>query len=173
MKKLLLAILCVMMLASCGGNGENPTPTPTPEVNTPMATRMITATGDNPIGDNWTILGEVGLMIDGEFADIYLATDAETDKNGNILWDDSQRWALVVVGESNNYVLFNEDIYGKAYIEVETVDNLPEITLVQTSSMGLSLNRYTYSDGAFYEENVIAPKENGNNIYSTFPDYIK
>ncbi len=172
MKKLLLAILMTMLLASCGGNGESPAPSPSPEANTPMATRMITATRDNPIKDNWTVLGEIGLMIDGEFADIYLATDAETDKGGEILWDDSQDWALVVAGENNNYVLFNENLYGKAYIDVATVDNLPEITLVTTSSIGISVKKYTYSDGAFYEESVIAPADNGNSIYGTFPDYM-
>ena len=172
MKKLLLAILMVMLLASCGNKTESPAPSPTPEVNTQKETKMITATYDNPIKDNWTVLGEVGLMIDSEFADIYLATEAETDKDGEILWDDSQRWALVVEGEKDTYVLFNEDIYGKAYIEVDTVDNLPEITLVTTSSIGLSAVKYTYSDGAFYEEKVITPDENGNNIYSTFPDYL-
>jgi len=117
-------------------------------------------------------LGEIGLMIDGEFADIYLATDAETDKDGEILWDDSQDWALVVAGENNNYVLFNENLYGKAYIDVATVDNLPEITLVTTSSIGISVKKYTYSDGAFYEESVIDPADNGNSIYGTFPDYM-
>ena len=172
MKKLFMVILSVMLLASCKGNTETPTPSPSPEAIIQKETRMITPSLDNPIKNNWTTLGEVGLMIDSEFADIYLATEAETDKDGEILWDDSQRWALVVEGESETYVLFDEDIYGKAYIEVDTVDNLPEITLVTTSSIGLSAVKYTYQDGAFYEEIVIEPNENGNNIYSTFPDYL-
>lgn len=172
MKKLFLVILSVMLLASCGGNTDVVTPSPSPETSPEAESKMITATKENPIGDDWTILGEVGLVIEDEFADIYLATEARRGDDGYMLWDDSQDWALVVVGEENNYVLFDSNIYGKAYIDVETIDNLPRITLVTTSSFGPSVTRYTYSEGAFYQEELIIPDANGNNIYSSFPDYI-
>lgn len=174
MKKLLAILMCLMALASCAdlNNPTDTTPTPSNNANTPQALRtMLSPTDDNPIGDNWTILGEVGYIIDGEYCDILLATDAERDSSGEIAWDDSQNWALVVVGESRNFVLFDSRLSGKAYMNVTTQDNLPVITLVCDTPAGISATGYIYSEDAFYQEDLIIPENNGNNIYSTFPEY--
>lgn len=174
MKKLLAIFICLIALTGCS-ESDYPTdtnPTLSGSANSSQSLRtMIAPTNKNPIGSSWTTLGEVGYIIDGEYCDIILATDAETDSSGEIAWDDSQNWALVVVGESRNFVLFNSRLNGMAYMNVTTQDNLPVITLVCDTPAGISATGYIYSEDAFYQEELITPENNGNNIYSTFPEY--
>lgn len=176
MKKLIAILMCLMALTACTDVNYPADTTPTPQAgaNSEQSLRtMIAPTDENPIKDNWTTLGEVGYIIDGEYCDIILATDAERDKNGEIAWDDSQKWALVVVGESRNFVLFDSRLNGKAYMNVTTEDKLPTITLICDTPAGVSATGYIYSEDAFYQEELIVPENNGNNIYSTFPEYTE
>ncbi len=176
MKKLFTAILCTVLLSACTANKPSTDPTPTPTAQGGQSTglrTMISSTSKNPIGDDWTILGEVGIIIDNEYADILLATEAERGEDGNMMWDDAQKWALAVIGEENNYTLFNSLVDGQMYIDVATENDLPTISLIHTSTVGMSVTKYTYSDGAFYAEELITPSANGNNIYSSFPQYTE
>ena len=174
MKKLLAILMCVMVLSACSGDLDliNPTPTPSAGTNDTQTLRtMIASTNSNPIKKDWTVLGEVGYIIDGEYCDIQLATDAEKDSNGEVAWDDSQNWALVVAGESRNFVLYKERLNGMAYMNVTTVENLPVITLVCDTPAGIKVIKYVYSEDAFYEEELVSPENGGNNIFSSFPEY--
>ena len=174
-KRILAAFMCVALLGACAPKQTVTEPTPTPVSNQggqPSAVRtMISPTEKNPIGDDWTVLGEVGVVIDGEYTDILLATEAERGDDGYMMWDDTQKWALVAEGEENNYVLFNRQVDGQMYIDVATENDLPVILLIHASTVGMSVTKYTYSDGAFYAEEIITPASNGNNIYSSFPEY--
>lgn len=175
MKKILAAVMCVVLLGACAPKQPVTEPTPTPVSNQngqPSAVKtMISSTDKNPIDDDWTVLGEVGVVIDGDYTDILLATEAERGDDGYMMWDDTQKWALVADGEGNNYVLFNALVDGQMYIDVATENDMPVILLVHTSTVGMTVTKYTYSDGAFYAEELITPTENGNNIYSSFPEY--
>ncbi|MBQ7793469.1 MAG: hypothetical protein IJ366_03010 [Clostridia bacterium] len=178
MKKLLAVILCAAALTACGGRDTaEPTPTPTPTpVGTPVPSdvrTMITPSQTNPIKDNWTTLGEVGVVMDGEYTDIILATEAQRGGDGYMMWDDSQRWALVAVGEDNTYTLFDENMGGTAYIEVAMEGDSPAVNLVTTATVGLAVTKFTYSDGAFYAEELVTPEASGNEIYSSFPEYFE
>ncbi|MDO4618301.1 MAG: hypothetical protein Q4B31_02120 [Clostridia bacterium] len=177
MKKLFLVILTIATLASCSGKNAtpaaSPAPVPSPSNGESQNIAAISSTTDNPIGGSWTVLGEVGLLFGDDYYDIYLATEAERDENGEMMWDDSQKWALVAVGEKNNYVLFDEDIHGQAYMEVDVIDDIPTITLIRTSSLGLSVTRYHYvfENSHFITDTVITPIDSANNIYTSFPEY--
>ena len=174
MKKLLAILMCVMVLSACSGDFGVVEPTPSPSGNandTQTLRTMIAASTSNPIKNDWTVLGEVGYIIDGEYCDIQLATDAEQDSNGEIVWDDSQNWALVVAGESRNFVLYKEHLNGMAYMNVTTVENLPVITLICDTPAGIKVIKYVYSEDAFYEEELVSPEDGGNNIFSSFPEY--
>lgn len=176
MKKILAVFMCTALLGACAPKNPVTEPTPTPLINQggePSAVRtMISPTDKNPIKDDWTVLGEVGVVIDGEYTDILLATEAERGDDGYMMWDDTQKWALVADGEENNYNLFNSLVDGQMYIDVATENNLPVISLVHTSTVGMSVTKYTYSDGAFYAEELITPSADGNNIYTSFPEYV-
>lgn len=174
MKKLLAILMCIAALSACTGdmNPIDTPPTPSANANDPQSLRtMIASTDSNPIKDNWTVLGEVGFIVDGEYCDIKLATDAQTDSSGEIAWDDSQNWALVAEGESRNFVLYNSRLNGMAYMNVTTEENLPVITLICDTPVGIKVTRYSYSEDAFYEEELVSPESNGNNIFSSFPQY--
>ncbi len=174
MKKTLAVLMCLMALTACtnGNNYTDTPPTPSAGSNGVQALRtMIAPTDKNPIKDNWTVLGEVGYIIDGEYCDILLATDAQSDKDGYIAWDDSQNWALVVKGESRNFVLYNKRLNGKAYMNVTTNDNLPIITLIQDTPVGIGAARFSYAEDAFYEETLVETEGDGNSIFSSFPEY--
>ncbi len=174
MKKLLAILMCLVALSACSGEiiPQNTAPTPSADSNNSQTLRtMIASTDSNPVKSSWTVLGEVGFIIDGEYCDIKLATDAETDSSGEIAWDDSQNWALVVEGESRNFVLFNSRLNGMAYMNVTTEENLPVITLVCDTPVGINVTRYSYSEDAFYEEELVVSESGGNNIFSSFPEY--
>lgn len=175
MKKIFAIILCLAALTACGKKTDNVTPPP--PTGAPVAPNaiktMITPTEVKPIDGDWTTLGEVGVIIDGEYTEIILATEAERDNDGYMMWDDSHRWRLVALGETNSYSLFDGRLGGIAYIEVEMEGEVPSVKLISTSTVGLGVTEYTYSDGAFYAEEVIKPDTNGNRIYSSFPEYYE
>lgn len=179
MKRILAAVMCVAILGACAPRQTITDPTPTPiesesgQGQTSAIRTMISPSDKNPITDKWTTLGEVGMVIDGEYTDILLATDAKRGDDGYMMWDDTQKWALVAAGEENTYVLFNSRVDGQMYIDVATENDLPVISLVHTSTVGMSVTKYTYQDGAFYAEELITPSSNGNNIYTSFPEYME
>ncbi|MBS7299330.1 MAG: hypothetical protein KIG65_09690 [Eubacteriales bacterium] len=177
MRKILTLMMCVLLLGACTPKTPvtDTTPAPSPlESAQPSAIRtMIAPTESNPIKDNWAVVGEVGVIMGDEYVDVILAADAEYDSDGSIIWDDAQKWALVATGEDKNYVLFDEFADGQMYMDVVTVDKQPEISLIHTSTAGLALTKYTYSDGAFYAEEVVTPSEKGNSIYNSFPQYTE
>ena len=182
MKKILSAVLCLLMLSSCGINTHD---TPSMPSSAPAASSapsgsqstavktMISPSDASPIGADWTILGETFITLDSDFADVYLATAAKRGADGYIMWDDSQEWALTVVTDSETYVLFDKHLHGKLYIDVTTRGETPVISLIHTSTVGLKVTEYVYEDGAFYSQTVIAPDDNGNNIYSSIPEYME
>lgn len=178
MKKILTISLCVLMLASCGPQNTQPTPEPTavptstPSQNSTTVKTMISPSDKSPVKDSWTVLGEVGLTVGGEYCDIVLATDAQRGSDGYMMWDDSQEWALTVTNEQSTFVLFDSRMHGKAYFDVTKRGGESVITLIRTSTAGMAVTEYTYSDGAFYAEEIITPANDGNNIYSSIPDYI-
>ena len=179
MKRILAAVMCVAILGACAPRQSVTEPTPTPvqgeggQGQTSFVRTMISPTDKNPIDDDWTVLGEVGVVIDGEYTDILLATEAERGDDGYMMWDDTQKWALVADGEEDNYILFNALVDGQMYIDVATVDKEPEISLLHTSTAGLSLTKFTYADGAFYAEEIVTPLAKSNSIYNSFPQYTE
>lgn len=177
MKRFTAILVCILTLtlASCANpitpnNTPSSTPTPSTDNQAPLKT-MLSPTSSIEKYSDWTALGEVGYIIDGDYYDLRLLTDAEQSKDGDMIWDDSQNWALVAVGENKSYLLYNARLSGMAYMNVTTSENLPIITLIIDTPTGIGAKKYTYSDGSFYEENVITPENNGNSIFSSFPEY--
>lgn len=173
MKKTAAAVLCVLMMSSC-------TPQKAPEntaaplsAPTSAPVRTMIAPTDKISDDKMTVLGETSVTVDGEFCDIALATDAERADDGYMMWDDSQRWTLTVTNDENTFVLLDTHMHGKAYFDVTKRGEETVITLIRTTSAGITATEYTYADGAFYAEELITAAKDGNNIYSSIPDYIE
>ena len=121
--------------------------------------------------DGMTVLGEAMINIDGGIADVYLMTSAQMGDDGYMLWDDSQRWVLAAWDGSSSYTLFDSDIHGKAYIDVSDSESGTVISLIRIQSVGMTVTKYTYKDGVFYAEDVLTAEPDGNNIYTSIPDY--
>lgn len=174
-KQILAAIICAAMLAGCGAEKVKPEPTTQP-VASPSAEPgkdrgMITPVSDYKDVAK-TVLGESEVTIDGETAQIILSTSAVRDSDGYVMWDDSQQWTLRVEYKGETYILFDSHIHGKLYFDVTERGGKPEITLMQSSTVGLGITRFVYADGAFYAEKIVEPEGSGNNIYSSIPDYM-
>lgn len=176
MKKLISVSLCVLMLASCAKlpvSTNQPTQTDSPQkVEEPQKNlKKIEKSNEAVDTDGMTVLGETMINIDGSIADVYLLTSAQMGNDGYMLWDDSQKWKLVAGDENGSYTLFDSDIHGKAYIDVSESESGTVISLIRISTIGMTVTKYTYKDGAFYAEEVLTAESNGNNIYTSIPDY--
>ncbi len=176
MKKLICISLCALMLTACNNapvSNNQPVETDSP-VNveqTEKNLKKIEKTDKAVDTDGMTVLGETMINIDGGIADVYLMTSAQMGDDGYMLWDDSQRWMLVAGDESTSYTLFDSDIHGKAYIDVSESKSGAVISLIKISTVGMTVTKYTYNDGAFYAEDVLTAEPDGNNIYTSIPDY--
>lgn len=179
MKKLTIALICALSLCGCAANTDAPQSSPEPTAQTAVQDKnsavktMIAPSDKSPIGEDWTTLGEAMLPIGADFGDVYLATDAHRGADGYMMWDDLQSWAVTVEVDSKTYVLLDEKLHGKVYIDVETRGTTPVVTVLHTSTVGLNVTEYVYEDGSFYAEKVIEADDNGNNIYSSIPEYIE
>ncbi len=185
MKKLFAILLCAMMLTACKegdvtqmeqSSEQSLTPTQTTtQTTTPAVKTMIVSSEVEPIDDEWTVLGETTVEIDGKSAEVILATSATRESDGYMSWDDSQLWRLIVTSEDNSYSLFDGRLYGAAYVDVSMTGekyDKPSIRLLNSSAVGLTVTEYVYSDGTFYKENVLLPDGATNNpTYNSFPEY--
>jgi hypothetical protein len=171
MKKLFAALFCAVLLCSCTG-GSEPASTVPEETQTPASApseTRIAASEKAPDYSKWTTLGKADITIDGETAEVSLLTEAERGSDGYMLWDDSQKWALIAQTDDKEYTLYSANTAGRLYIDVMTDNDEPVISLIGVSTVGLSVTKYTYKDGAFYSDTVLGGGE--NNIYTSIPDY--
>jgi hypothetical protein len=94
---------------------------------------------------------------DGNEESIELYTSAQKDSKGEIMWDDGQKWLLLVRDEDKDYVLFDDfiqlgDLEFWLYTENEGKYHIS--TLIPASA-GLSFTDYTYDE----EKNVFVKKD--------------
>lgn len=162
MKNLILAI--VLILSLCGGCVS------TKEIREPEATaysqkqenegRKIKESDNRSEYEAMTKYEDCVASVIGSGEDeIILLTSAKKDSDGEFMWDDSQQWALAVKGDSNFYVLYDENIKGTPKLNVsECYDDGTEVTpvirLTLSSSAGFEIREYRYQDKVF-EEKVV------------------
>lgn len=104
---------------------------------------------------------DVDLNRDGDEETIELYTTAQRDSNGEILWDDGQKWFLIVKDEDKEYVLFDE------YVQLGVLDywvfkskDYCYIVTLQTGSAVYKLSEYFYTDekDAFIKKEIYNPE---------------
>lgn len=194
MKKIFfLSAFCAMLCISACTNQKEPAPTAEPTISPVAAataaptaapdTNVISAGEQSKIGANWSKIGSYGYDIDADGIEenIRLCTSAQTDKNGNIIWDDGQDWVLEVTDGIETFTLFDENVkLGNVYFEImdyydESGKEIPNIVLVKSSSASFSVIRYTFnSEKNVFEENVVLNSDTEsvggiNQRYTSFP----
>jgi len=178
MKRIFGILICVIMLTACtnkpvSNNQTMENASPANVEQTEKKLKRIDKSDKAVDTNGMTVLGEAMINIDGGIQDVYLMTSAQMGNDGYMLWDDSQRWVLAAGDESSSYTLFDSNIHGKAYIDVSESESGTVISLIRIQTVGMTVTKYTYKDGAFYPEDVLTAEPGGNNIYTSIPDYIK
>ena len=137
------------------------------------AGKYIGKSESSAAGSTWSKLDsyECDISADNSEETINLYTSAETS-DGEILWDDSQKWVLEVQAEDGVYTLLNQNISnGRVYFDVDEVNNNTyAITVYTVSSAGTNIKQYTYSKTGFIEKQVYAAASI-NNLHSGIPAY--
>jgi len=126
---------------------------------------------------SWTILDEYSTQITKHGTDddedrIMLATSAAKDKSGEMLWDDSNEWALAVLTKDGAYNLFSQRVQlGDVFFEVSTARengvSKEIITLYVFAESENKIYNFTYNEqeDAFVREEVFSTSK--DKIYSS------
>ena len=151
-----------------------PTPTPTPE---PL--NRIAISNNLKMNNEWTIMADCDYTITSKKNKdrIVLSTSAK-EKNGEMIWDDSQYWTLAVITEDGAYNLFSQRMSGYVYMEISEIYKrgmaTPAITAYIFSGADREIRNYTFDGEMFVEEQVYNTRgfSTGgvNNIYSSIPE---
>lgn len=157
-------------------------PTPVPTVS-PAPAVTIKAGETSKIGENWSKIGAYGYDIDSDGIEenIHLYTSAQTDKKGNIIWDDGHEWVLEVTDGIETFTLFDEYVkLGNVYFEVSDYydadgNEIPTIVLIKSSSASFSVTKYTFNSekNVFVEDVVLSSDSDSvggiNQRYTSLP----
>lgn len=183
MKKILLIIMAVLMLTACGESkpvGVNPD-----DIMDNVQNKLGETIGISRVYlnyDEFELMGQCYLeKLGGETKDacVSLRTTAQRDKNGEMMWDDSQEWALDVATEEGCYILYDQRINGRAYVNVYKAYNEgKEENVISLYILGNTYNevREYRLNGESFVETISyttdeAATEGISEIYSSFPDY--
>ena len=128
--------------------------------------------GDKISTDGLTLLDEYIIDFNGdgyeEIIGMYVA--AERDDNGEIMWDDGQRWVLVVHVDNKDYVLYDDYVQlGSIQFNVFTADDDFNIVTksVRTASLDLSQYKYNETNDSFILTIPYSVGGNVNMLYSS------
>ncbi len=183
MKKILLVILTALMLTAC--SDSKPVAVDPYDIMEPVQNRLGETIGISRTFlnyDEFELMGQcyVENLAGGEReACVSLRTTAQRDKTGKMMWDDSQEWALDVATEKGCYVLFDQRINGRAYMNIYKAYNEgSEENVISLYILGNTYNEvreYRFNGESFietisYTTDEVAT-EGISEIYSSFPDY--
>lgn len=96
---------------------------------------------------NLTVLDEFQIDFDndGELEMIRMLTAAGKDSNGDIAWDDGQRWIFLVQDSDKDYILVDEYVQlGTIDFNIFTVDEDFYISTLSPRTASLTFNLYKY-----------------------------
>lgn len=119
-----------------------------------------------------TILDEYEFDFNGDniMEQVNIYTSAETAPNGEIMWDDGQRWLLVVHGQDKDYVLFDDYVQlGQITNYIYTIDEDMYVTTIRSGTANLTMKSYMYSSNNdnFIETTLFNTKGNVNMLHSS------
>lgn len=146
-------------------NTTDPDDTDTPEG------REISPVDKLPI-EGLTLLDEYEFDFNGDkiMEKVNTYTSAERTENGEIAWDDGQRWLIVVHGQDKDYVLFDDYVQlGSINSYIYTIDENMYIATLSTGTANLTLKSYLYSsyNDTFIETIPFDTEGNVNMLHSS------
>lgn len=107
----------------------------------------------------------------GDMGSIVTYTNAERNENGDMMWDDGQRWLIVVHSEDKDYVIFDDYVQlGQINSYVYTIEDNFYIATLSTGTANLTLKSYLYDKDkdVFIETIPFNTEGNVNMAHSTF-----
>lgn len=107
---------------------------------------------------------------DGQEESISMYVAAERDSNGQIMWDDGQRWVLVVHGDNKDYVLLDDYVQlGSIDFKVFTKENNFYITTIDSRTAEFKVSQYRYDSNKdiFLKTLPIEVMGNVNMLYNS------
>ena len=121
--------------------------------------------------DSLTLLNEYNIDFnnDGYEEIIAMYVAAGRDSNGEIMWDDGQRWVLVVHGDNKDYVLYDDYVQlGSIQFNVFTEDNEFYITTTSVRTASL-VSQYFYNEAndLFIQTTPYSIQGNVNMLHSS------
>ncbi|AOT72554.1 hypothetical protein [Geosporobacter ferrireducens] len=174
--RVILLMIAVTSLIACQPIKKNPMNQQ--PLNEKTKDTIIQATEKDPRQNSMaTKLSEfaVDLDLDGEEEKIELHTAAERNKNGEMVWDDGQKWLLVVQDGDLYYSLLDEYVQlGQVYFNVSYYDNepLPTITVITDTGANFKLVNYVYDKAQKgYSAELVYDSKDINHIFTSIPSY--
>lgn len=143
-----------------------------------VETKLIQETTNDPRQNtSWTKIEEINVDLDRDSKEdtLGLYTTAERDKEGNLVWDDGQKWLLLVQSGDKFYPLLSEYVQlGSVYFTVSkySEDTTTKVTVIVPTGANLKMVSYSYDKDkqGFIEEPIYNSKED-NFIYTSIPSY--
>ncbi len=158
MKKIkLLIMIMTLALIAFGCTTKEPVDEPNVPIEEPVEEpaeeplkNIIIKPSDKVDVANLTVLDEFEFDFDNdsEMEMIRMYTAAGKDGNGNIAWDDGQKWMFIVQDTDKDYVLVDEYVQlGRIDFNVFTVDDDFYISTLSPRTASLTFNLYNYDRG--------------------------
>lgn len=122
--------------------------------------------------DGLTLIDEYIIDFNSDDYDekIAMYVAADRDDSGEIMWDDGQRWVLVVHGDNKDYVLYDDYVQlGSIQFNVFTADDEFNIVTksVRTASLDISQYRYDETNDSFIQTVPYSVDGNVNMLHSS------
>lgn len=112
---------------------------------------------------------------DSEEESVELYTTADRGLDGHMLWDDGQKWLLMIRDKNRYYSLFDEYVQlGSVYFNISTIgeDQIPCVEVLVQHGCGRKLIDYIYDkEKDIYIENVIYETDDRNENYTSLQGY--
>jgi hypothetical protein len=115
------------------------------------------------------------LNLDNAEEKIELYTAAGYGPDGKMLWDDGQRWLLVVVDGNKYYPLYSEFVQlGEVYFSISKVGEqmIPQVNVYISTQSGMEIVDFVFNnEKEQYEGEVVYRPKEEVRYYSSIPSY--
>ena len=173
-----LILLGVALVFSVSGCQNQPKPAEGTLVKQEPNPIMVKAVQIDPRTSNFpTKLSEFSFDLDSDNEEekIELYTAAGHGPDGKMLWDDGQRWLLVVIDGDKYYPLYSEFVQiGEVYFGLSKVGEqmTPQVNIFISTHSGMQIIDFTFNnDKGLYEGEIVYRPSEKNQYYTSIPSY--
>ena len=110
----------------------------------------------------------------GDMGSIVTYTNAERNENGDMMWDDGQRWLIVVHSEDKDYVIFDDYVQlGRINSYIYSINGDFYIATLSSGTANLTLKLYIYNpDKDMFMETIQYNKDGNVNMHHTTVGFL-